>query len=73
MNSRLKITAAMACGLLVGGGSVQLLHAQAKPPAFVVGEITVRDEVGYNENFLKPAQKTISDHASTWPAATTSP
>ena len=38
------------------------LHPPSQPPAFVVGEITVRDEVGYNDNFLKPAQKTISDH-----------
>jgi uncharacterized protein (DUF1330 family) len=62
MKSHLKITAAMACGLLVGGGVVQVLHAQTKPPAFVVAEVTVKDETGYNENFLPPAQKTIRDH-----------
>ena len=27
------------CGLLVGGGAVQLLHAQSKPPAYVVAEV----------------------------------
>jgi uncharacterized protein (DUF1330 family) len=62
MNSALKITAAVACGLLVGGGAVQMLHAQSKPPAFVVAEITVKDLEGYEMNFLKPAQKTITDH-----------
>jgi uncharacterized protein (DUF1330 family) len=62
MKSALKITAAIACGLLVGGGAVQLLHAQSKPPAFVVAEITVRDQEGYEKNFLKPTQKDISDH-----------
>ena len=62
MNGRLKIAAAITCGLLVGGSAVQLLHAQAKPAAFVVAEITVTDEAGYNDNFLKPAQKTIGDH-----------
>jgi len=62
MRNALKITLAITCGLLVGGGAVQLLHAQAKPPAFVIAEITVKDEAGYNNNFLKQAQKTISDH-----------
>jgi uncharacterized protein (DUF1330 family) len=62
MKSALKITAAIACGLLVGGGAVQLLHAQSKPPAFVVAEITVRDQEGYEKNFLKATQKDISDH-----------
>src|SRR5271163_2931037 len=62
MKSSLKITAAIACGLLVGGGAVQLLHAQSKPPAIVVAEIAVRDQKGYDENFLKATQKDISVH-----------
>ncbi len=53
---------AMAFGLLVGGGAVQVLHAQSKPPAFVVAEIAVRDQKGYEENFLKPTLKDIADH-----------
>ena len=62
MKNTLKITAALACGLLVGGGAIQLLHAQSKPPAFVVAEIDVRDQKGYDENYLKATQKDISDH-----------
>jgi uncharacterized protein (DUF1330 family) len=62
MKSALKTTAAIACGLSVGGGAVQLLHAQSKPPAFVVSEIDVRDQKGYDENYLKATQKDISGH-----------
>ena len=62
MKSAWKTTVAVACSLLIGGGAVQLLHAQSKPPAFVVAEIAVRDLEGYEMNFLKPAQKTIADH-----------
>lgn len=58
----MKITAAIVVGVLVGGGAVQLLHAQSKPPAFVVSEIAVKDEEGYAQNFLKAAQKDIADH-----------
>jgi uncharacterized protein (DUF1330 family) len=57
-----KVAAVMAFGALVGGGAVQVLHAQTKPPAFVVAEIAVRDQKGYEENFLKATQKDIGDH-----------
>jgi uncharacterized protein (DUF1330 family) len=62
MTSTLKIAAAIVCGLLVGGGAVQLLYAQSKPPAFVVAEIAVRDQQGYDENFQKATQKDIAVH-----------
>jgi uncharacterized protein (DUF1330 family) len=62
MIGNLKITAAIACGLLIGGGAVQLLQAQSKPPAFVVAEVDVKDRAGFEENFLKAARKDISDH-----------
>jgi uncharacterized protein (DUF1330 family) len=62
MTGTLKISAAIAFGLLVGGGTIQLLHAQSKPPAFVVAEIAVRDPDGYEENFLKPTRKEVYDH-----------
>jgi uncharacterized protein (DUF1330 family) len=62
MKSIIKTAVAIASGLVVGGGAVQILHAQSKPPAFVVAEIAVKDLEGYEMNFLKPAQKTIADH-----------
>jgi uncharacterized protein (DUF1330 family) len=58
----LKITAAIACGLLVGGGAVQLLHAQSKPPGFVVAEVDVKDRDGFEQNFLKATRKDIAEH-----------
>ena len=62
MTINLKIIAATACGLLVGGGAVQVLHAQSKAPAFVVAEVAVKDKEGFEQNFLKPTQKDIADH-----------
>ncbi|MGO9398755.1 MAG: DUF1330 domain-containing protein [Xanthobacteraceae bacterium] len=62
MKSSLKTIAAIACGLLVGGGAVQLLHAQSKPPAYVVAEVAVKDKAGFEENFLKATRKDIADH-----------
>jgi uncharacterized protein (DUF1330 family) len=68
MKITLKMTAAIVVGLLVGGGAVQLLHAQSKPPAFVISEIAVKDEEGYTQNFLKAAQKDIADHGGKYVA-----
>jgi uncharacterized protein (DUF1330 family) len=62
MKSALKVTVAVACGLLVGAGTVQLLHAQSKPPAYVVAEVNVKDRAGYEENFLKSTKTDISQH-----------
>jgi hypothetical protein len=62
MKGIFKIATAVTFGLLVGGGAAQVLHAQSKPPAFVVAEIAVRDQKGYEENFLKPTLKDIADH-----------
>lgn len=62
MKNALKITIALAGGLSVGGGAVQLLHAQSKPPAFVIAEVAVRDQEGFDNNFLKATKKDIADH-----------
>ena len=45
-----------------------MLHAQSKPPAFVIAEIDVKDPEGYEKNFLKPTQKDIADHGGKYVA-----
>jgi uncharacterized protein (DUF1330 family) len=50
------------------GGSIQVLHAQAKPSSYVVAMINVKDEEGYKNNFLKEAQKQIADHGGKYVA-----
>jgi uncharacterized protein (DUF1330 family) len=62
MKGVVKISLAVTFGVLIGGGAAQLLHAQTKPPAYVVAEIAVRDKQGYEENYLKATAKDISDH-----------
>jgi uncharacterized protein (DUF1330 family) len=63
-----KISVAVACGLVVGGSAIQLLHAQAKPPAFVVAEIAVKDKKGYEENYLNATTKDIGNHGGKYVA-----
>jgi uncharacterized protein (DUF1330 family) len=40
----LKLAFAVLAGAAIGVGATQMLHAQAKPPAFLIADITVTDE-----------------------------
>ena len=62
MHRNLKMTIAIIGSFMLGAGAIQVLHAQAKPPAFVVAEVAVKDKAGFEENFLKPTMKDIADH-----------
>jgi uncharacterized protein (DUF1330 family) len=62
MNSRYKIAAAVISTLALGVGTVSVLHAQAKVPAYVVAEIDVKDQDGYAKDFLPKAQANIKQH-----------
>jgi len=41
--------------------AVQALHAQAKPPAYVVAEIDVTNAESYDKEYVPPAAKAIAD------------
>ena len=60
MKSKFVVAMGIGCFAL-GGAAVQTLHAQAKPPAYVVGQIAVKDEAGYKNDFLPVARKPITD------------
>jgi uncharacterized protein (DUF1330 family) len=64
----LKMTAAVIGSFVLGAGAIQALHAQAKPPAYVVFEIAVKDKEAYNTSFLKDAQKVIFEHGGKYVA-----
>jgi len=53
---------AMAAGFALGAGAIHGLHAASAPLAYVIGEIEVKDEGGYKNDFLPAAQKAIEDN-----------
>ncbi len=53
-------------GTALGAGTVQLLHAQAKPPAYVVGEIDVHDAAAYDRDYVPGAIKAITQGGGTY-------
>ena len=51
----------MIASAALGAAVVQTLHAQAKPPAYNVAEITIRDQDGYDKQYLPLVAKAITD------------
>ena len=62
MHPKLEKAIAVVGSFMLGAGAIQALHAKAKPPAFVVAEVNVKDRAGYEENFLKSTKTDISQH-----------
>lgn len=61
MKSTQKVAAAITGSFALGLAVASVLHAQAKPPAYVVAEIDVKDEDGYKKDFLPKAQANLKE------------
>jgi len=61
MKTRYIITLSISAGVVVGDAAVQALHAQTKPPAYVVAEIDVMNPDPYDKEYVPPAAKAIAD------------
>ena len=61
MKTKYTVALAMAASFALGVLAVQGLHAQAKPPGYVVVEVAVTDKDGYAKEFIPPAAKAIEE------------
>ena len=61
MKSNHKIAAAVIGSFVLGVGAASVLHAQARPPAYVWAEVDVKDWVGYNNYFLAQTKANITE------------
>src|ERR1700740_849236 len=61
INRHITVGLAMVVGAAIGAAAVQTLHAQAKPPAYNVAEITIKDQDGYNKEYLPVITKALTD------------
>jgi uncharacterized protein (DUF1330 family) len=61
MKTKYKIGAAVISSFVLGVGAASVLHAQARPPAYLWAEIDVKDWVGYNAKFLAQTQANIRE------------
>ena len=61
MKTCFTVALSVVAGVAVGAAAVQVLHAQAKPPVYVVGEIDVMDAEPYAKGYVPGASKAIVD------------
>ena len=59
MKTRYTVTLAMVAGIGIGAAAVQGLHAQAKPPVYLVTEIDVSNADAYVKEYAPLAQASI--------------
>ena len=61
MNRHITVGLAMVASAALGAAAVQALHAQPKPPACNIAEITIKDQDGYNKEYLPLITKALTD------------
>ena len=59
MKTNCKIAIALVAGAAIGGAAIQGLHAQAKPPVYVIGENDVTNGDAYTKEFVPLARASI--------------
>jgi len=69
MKTRFAIAVSMLAGAVLGGAAIQALHAQAKPPVYMIAINEVRDQDGYTEDYVPPAQKSVKNYGGEYVAA----
>jgi uncharacterized protein (DUF1330 family) len=63
MKTRYTVALSMLAGAALGAAAIQGLHAQAKPPAYVVAEIDVTNQDGFVKEFAPVAVKALAQGA----------
>ena len=61
MNSKYTLVLGLATGIAIGAVAVDRLHAQAKPPVFVINEVEVTDQAGF-QKYADDNSKIIQKH-----------
>ena len=61
MKVNYKIAAALIGSFALGVGAATVLHAQAKPPAYLLAEVDVKDQDGFHKSFLSKVQADMKE------------
>jgi len=62
MKTRTSVALAVIAGFGLGAAAIHTLHAQAKPPVFVVAEIQVTNMDAYMKEYAPKAQALVGKH-----------
>ena len=61
MKTSVSMLISVAAGIAIGAAAVQALHAQARPPAYVIGEIEVGNAEMLDKEYVPAAAKAVRD------------
>jgi uncharacterized protein (DUF1330 family) len=62
MKPRSIVALSMLAGAALGAATTQRIHAQAKPPAYIISEIDVSNEERYAKEYLPQVTKAMRDY-----------
>lgn len=66
MKTYSSVALSLLTGAVLGAAAVQALHAEARPPAYVVSEADVMDMASFNTDYLPSAAKALVDAGGTF-------
>ncbi len=69
MQARYGMALSMIVGAALGGAAIQALHAQSKPPVYMVAINELSDPERYATEYVSPARKSVTDHGGEYLAA----
>ena len=69
MKASCTVVLSMLAGIALGAAAVQTLHAQAKPPVYMIAINEVGNQEGYSKEYVPPAQKSVNAHGGAYVAA----
>ena len=69
MKIRYAVALSALAGAVVGAAAIHTLHAEAKPPVYMIALNEVTNQEGYTKEYLPLAQKTLKDHGGVYIAA----
>jgi uncharacterized protein (DUF1330 family) len=59
----------MLAGAALAGAAIETLHAQAKPPVYMIAINAVTNQDGYAKEYVPPAQESVKRHGGVYVAA----
>jgi len=61
VKTRYTVALTLVAGIAIGGAAVQGLHAQGKPPVYIVNELEIKDQAGFKA-YADAQEKLIQKH-----------
>lgn len=69
MKARFGMALSLVVGAALGAAAIQALHAQTRPPVYMIAINEVSDQERYAKEYVSPAQKSVKDHGGEYVAA----